>query len=83
MNGIVLSVELSTTLGFSSKLVEQISIWAQRLAMDRFWDMRDASDENYIVNIFICIHYIISMRMCRKNQPSLGFVPIETFVLLI
>ena len=54
MNGKVLSVKLSETLGFgSSKRVEQMSQWAQRLAKDRFRDMRAASDENYIVNIFM------------------------------
>ena len=36
MNDEVLSVKLSETLGFdSSKLVEQMSHWAQRPAMDR------------------------------------------------
>ena len=54
MNGKVLFVKLSETLGFgSSKRVEQMSQWAQRPAMNRFWDIRDASDENYIINIFI------------------------------
>ena len=56
MNGKLLSVKLSETLGFvSSKRVNQMSQWAQRPAMDRFRDIRDASDENYIVNIFIYI----------------------------
>ena len=50
--------------------------------------MQDASDGNEIINIFIyIILYISSLnlltRMCRKNQPFLGFVPIETFVLLV
>ena len=73
MNGKVLSVKLSETLGFgSSKQVEQMSRWAQRPAMDRFWDIRDASDENYIVNTFIYILSSLSsknlpIRMCRKN----------------
>ena len=89
MNGKGLSVKFSETLGFgSSKRVEQMSQWVRRPAMDRFWDIRDASDENYIVNIFIYIMSSLSsknlsMRMCRKNQPFLGFVPIETFVLLV
>ena len=39
----------------NSARVEQISQWAQRPAMDRFRDIRAASDENYIVNIFIYI----------------------------
>ena len=88
MNGKVLSVKLSETLGFgSSRRVEQMSQWAQRPAIDRFRDMRAASDENYIVNIFIYIILTLSsknlpIRMCRQNQPFLGFVPIETFVLL-
>ena len=52
----MLSVKLSETLGLgSSKRVEQMSQWAQRPAMDRFWDIRAASDENYIV---IYIHHI-------------------------
>ena len=47
MNGKVLSVKLSETLEFGScKRIEQMSKWAQRPAMDRFWDIRDASDEN-------------------------------------
>ena len=89
MNGKVLSVRLSETLGFgSSKRVEQMTQWAQRPAMDRFRDIRAASDENYIVNIFIYIMSSLSsknlpIRMCRKNQPFLDFVPIETFVLLV
>ena len=59
MNGKVLSVKLSETLGFGSfKRVEQMSQWAQRpAAMDRFWNIRDASDENYIFNILIYYNY--------------------------
>ena len=54
MNGKVLSVKSSETLGFGSyKRVEQISQWAQRPDMDTFWDVRDTIDENYIVIIFI------------------------------
>ena len=54
MNWKGLSVKLFETLGFgSSKRVEQMSQWAQRPAMDRFRDIRTASDENDIVNIFI------------------------------
>ena len=89
MNEKVLSIKLSETLGFgSSKRVEQMCQWAQRPAIDRFWDIRAASDENYIVNVFIYIILPLSsknlpIRMCRKNQPFLGFVPIETFVLLV
>ena len=89
MNGRALSVKLSETLRFGrSKRVKQMSQWAQRPAMDRFWDVRDASDENYFVNIFIYIILSLSPKnlptiMCRKNQPILGFVPIETFVLLV
>ena len=89
MNGKVLSVKLSETLAFgSSKRVEQMPQWAQRPAMHRFQDIRNASDEDYIVNI--CIYIISSLssknlpiRMCRQNQSFLGFVPIETFVLLV
>ena len=56
MNGKVLSVKLSESPGLgSAKQVEQMSQWAQRPAMDRFWDIRDASNENYIINIFIYI----------------------------
>ena len=56
MNGKVLSVKFSETLEFgSSKRVEQMSQWEQRPAMDRFWDIRAAIDENYIANIFIYI----------------------------
>ena len=52
----MLSVKLPKPLGFgSSKRVEQMSQWAQRPAIDKFWDIRGASDENNIVNIFICI----------------------------
>ena len=76
MNDEVLSVKLSETLGFdSSKLVEQMSHWAQRPAMDRLWDILDASDENYIVNIFI---YIIlpltskNLALCRKKSSISG-----------
>ena len=90
MNGKVLSVKLSETLGFgSSKRIEQMFQWAQKPAMDRLWDIRDASDENYIVNIFIYTTILslssknLPIRMCRKNQPFLGFVPIETFVQLV
>ena len=89
MNGKVLSVKLSETLGFgSSQRLEQMSQWAQRPAMNRLCDIPAASDENYIVNIFIYIMSSLSsknlpIRMCRKNQPFLGFVPIETFVLLV
>ena len=89
MNGKVLSVELSETLEFSSsKQVEQMSQWAQSSAMDRFWDIRDGSDENYIFNILIYIILSLSsknlpMRKFRKNQPFLGFLPIEKFVLLL
>ena len=89
MNGKVLSFKLSETLGFvSSKRVEQMSQYAQRPAMDRFREIRAANDENYIVNIFIYIMSSLSsknlpIRICRKNQPFLGFVPIETFFLLI
>ena len=89
MNGKVLSAKLSETLGFGScKRVEQMFPWAQRPAMDRFPDIRAASDENYIVNIFIYIMSSLSsknlpIRMCRKNQSFLGFVPIETFVRLV
>ena len=89
MNWKVLSVKLSETLGFGSpKQVEQMSQWAQRPAMGRFRDIRAASDKNYIVNIFIYITSSLSsknlpIRMCRKNQPFLGFVPMETFVLLV
>ena len=42
-----------------------MSQWAQRPAMDRFLDGRAASDENYIVNIFICIMSSLS----SKNLP--------------
>ena len=64
MNGKVLSVKLSETLGYgSSKRVEQMSQWTQRPTMDRLWDIRHASDENYIVNIFI---YII-LSLSSKN----------------
>ena len=89
MNGKVLSVKLSETLGFGcSKRGEQMSQWAQRSAMDRFRDIRATSDENYMVNIFIYIMLYLSsknlpIRMCRKNQPFLGFVPIKTFVVLV
>ena len=56
MNGKVLSIKLFKTLGFgSSKRVEQMSQWTKRPAMDRFRDIRAASDENYIVNTFIYI----------------------------
>ena len=56
--------------------------------MDRFRDIRAASDENYIVNIFIYIMSSLTskylpIRIFRKNQPFLGFVPIEAFVLLV
>ena len=92
MNMKVLSVKFFETLEFgicSSKRVEQMSQWTQRPAMDRFWDIWHASDQNYVVNIFIYICTIsslssknLSIIMCRKNQPFLGFVPIETFFLL-
>ena len=62
-----------------SKRIEEISQRAQRPAMDRFWDIRDASDENYIFNIFIIyIHYIIPIiwnlpiRMCIKKLAIPG-----------
>ena len=58
MNGKVLSVKSSETLGFaSSKRVEQMPQWAQRPAMDRFRDIRAGSDENYIVNILYTLYY--------------------------
>ena len=140
MNRKVLFVKLSETLGFgSSQRAEQMSQWAQRPATDRFWDIRDASNQNYIVYIFIYTRSVLRasrvilgptnelsrvvsewwmetkfrenevhccrgrllgwvlynriilslssknlpIRMCRKNQPFLGFVPIETFVILV
>ena len=69
MNGKVLSVKFSENLRFgSSKRVEQMSQWAQRPAMDRFWDVQDASDENHIANIFIyTISSLSSKNLSYKN----------------
>ena len=68
MNGKVLSVKLSETLGFStSKRVEKMSQLAQSLAMDSFLDedVQDASDENYSVGAFLIsqMDFFISVTM--------------------
>ena len=75
MNGKGLSVKLSEILGFvSSKRVEQMSQWAQRPAMDKFLEIRAASDKNYIVNIFI--------RLDANYQIVWNFAPDSEFILL-
>ena len=89
MNGKVLSVKSSETLGFhSSNRVKRMSQCVQRPDMDRFRDIRATSDENYIDNIFIYIILTLSsenlpMRISRQNHQFLGFMPIETYVLLV
>ena len=68
MNGKVLSVKLSETLGFgSSKRVEQVFQWAHRPTLDRFWDIRAASDENHMFNILCIQLYVILLSLSSKN----------------
>ena len=58
-----------------------MSQWAQRPAMDRFWDLQDASNKNYIINIFIYIILSLSsnnlpIRPCKKTSYFWALCPL-------